>query len=468
MSNMSDPTQWDEVNRLRVPPHSIEAESSVLGGLLLDNRAWDCMGDVVVDGDFYRHEHKLVYVAIGTLINASKPADVVTVHEQLQNLGKADEIGGLAYLNSLAQYVPSASNIRRYAEIVRERSILRKLISASDEIITSAFNPQGDSVDSILDSAAQRVMSIQVDSPRDEWVGAVEGMVEHTEVLEDRAEGKVRSWPTGLSALDDYLEGGLRPGALVVIGARPSHGKTALGMTIGLHMAAERAVALLSMEMPHRDVRDRMTALLGRVSLSSVIRPNNHGGLDWSRVTDGVDRAKTLRYFVSDQSGLNINQVRSKARSLKRRHGLDVLTVDYLGLMAGLDGKQSRAYQIEEITKGLKALAKELDIVVIALAQLNREIEKRANRRPMLSDFRDSGSIEQDADIVLGLHREAVDKPNLDGEWKSYAELAVLKNRQGRTGSVGLHYEGQQTRFSGWGGAPPFRTTMKRSGGFDE
>ena len=453
-----------DVAQLRVPPHSIEAESSVLGGLLLDNGAWDRCGDLLVDSDFYRHEHKLIYAAIGTLVNASKPADVVTVFEHLQRAGKADDAGGLLYLNQLAQYVPSASNIRRYAELVRERSILRKLISVSDEIATSAFDPQGNSVDSILDCAAQRVMSIQLDSPRDEWVSAVEAMVEHTAVLEDRAEGKVRSWPTGVAALDDYLEGGLRPGALVVIGARPSHGKTALGMTIGLHMAAERAVALLSMEMPHRDVRDRMTAMLGRVSLSSVIRPNRGDGLDWSRVTDVVDRAKSLRYFASDQSGLNINQVRSKARSLKRHHGLDVLTVDYLGLMAGLDSKQSRAYQIEEITKGLKALAKELDIVVIALAQLNREIEKRVNRRPMLSDFRDSGSIEQDADIVLGLHREAIDKPDLNGEWKTYAELAVLKNRQGCTGTVGLHYDGQQTRFSGWRGPAPTRNAHAKGG----
>lgn len=451
----------NDVAQLRVPPQSIEAETSLLGCLLLDNSALDRIGDLAADA-FYRHENRVVFETISSLAAASRPADVVTVFEMLEQSGKTADVGGILYLNELAQCVSSAANVRRYAEIIRERSVLRKLITAADEIATSAFNPQGSSSEALLDSAAQKVMSIQAETPRDEWVSAYDGMVQHTEVLEARAEGRVKSWPTGLSDLDEYLEGGFRPGALVVIGARPSHGKTALGMSIGLHMAADHPTALLSMEMPHRDVRDRMTAMLGRVPLSAVIRPNKGSGLEWDRVLDGAEKAKGLRYFVSDQSGLNINQVRSKARALKRRHGLDVLTVDYLGLMAGLDSKQSRAYQIEEITKGLKSLAKELDIVVLALAQLNREIEKRANRRPMLSDFRDSGSIEQDADVVFGLHREAVDKPELEGDWKAYAELVVLKNRQGRIGTVNLYYEGQQTRFSSWGGPVPSKSSSSK------
>jgi replicative DNA helicase len=437
---------------------SLEAEASLIGGMLLDNSAFDRVSDVLRPEHFASERHREVFVELARQLAGGHAADVVTVF---------DGLGGrvtLIELNELAQYVPSSANTRRHATLVVERWQARQLAAVSAEVFELARDNKRPIAERV-EQAQGQLAKLLDDAPRDEWVSAHDGMVQHTQVLEDRAAGTIRSWPTGLSDLDEYLEGGLRPGSLVIVGARPSMGKTALGMSIGLHMATDYAVALMSMEMPHRDVRDRMTAMLGRVSLSSVIRPNKGDGLDWGRVLDGAERARSLNFHVTDQSGLTINQVKAKARNLKRLQGLNVLIVDYIGLMAGLDAKQSRAYQIEEITKGLKALAKELDIAVLALAQLNRKIEERVKRRPMLSDFRDSGSIEQDADIVLGLHREAVDKPDVTGEWASFAELVVLKNRQGRTGTVGLYYEGPQTRFTSWAGPPPSKVVIKKTEG---
>lgn len=437
-------------------PASHECETAIVGALLLDNSAFDRISDRLQPEHFFSHDCRVVFAEIAHQLGAGKPADVLTVGRALEG-----EIS-LQQLNDMATFVPSNANLRRHAQIVIDMARSRALMSAADEISGLAFDKERD-IDERLEAAQSTLAKLQQDTPRDEWVPAYDGMIQHTTLLEQRASGAIKSWGTGLADLDNMLEGGLRPGALVVIGARPSHGKSALGMSIGLHMASDYSVALMSMEMPHRDIRDRMTAMLGRVPLSSVIRPNAGAGLEWDRVIEGTESAKRLNFYVTDQPGLNINQVRAKARGLKRQHGLNVLIVDYLGLMRGLDSKQPRAYQIEEITKGMKELAKDLDIVVIALSQLNREIEKRVNRRPMLSDFRDSGSIEQDADIVLGLHREAVDKPDLDGEWNNYAELHVLKNRQGRIGKVGLYYEGEQVRFTGWGGPPPQRATMTRT-----
>lgn len=453
----------ESIPALRVPPHSIEAESGVLGSLLLDNAAWDRVGDLLTAADFYRHENRLVYATVEELINAAKPADVITVHERLQARGQDDEAGGLMYLNGLTHSVSTAAHARRYAEIVRERSMRRRLIAAADDIAAKAFDPIDMPADTLIDEATRRIMALSADAPGDDWIDAQTGAMAHIEVLEARLDGSVKSWQTGLTDFDDMLDGGLRPGALVAIGARPGHGKTSLGMSIGLHMAVDYKVALMSMEMPHRDVRDRMISMTARVPLSSVIRPAHDGGLDWSRVTEGVETISRLSFFVSDQSGLTINQLRVKARKLKKSRGLDVLIVDYIGLMNGTDPKLPRTYQIEEITKGLKGLAKELNIVVLALAQLNRNIEQRANRRPMLSDFRDSGSIEQDADVVIGLHREFVDNPDIEPAYRDYADLSILKNRQGRTGKMGLHYDGPTVKFSGWGGPPPTQTKPKRT-----
>jgi replicative DNA helicase len=467
LSDLSQPPVWpDEVAQLRVPPHSIESESSVLGALLLDNRGWQAVADVLAADDFYRHEHRLIFTATAALLNGNKPADVFTVLDALEKTGGATEAGGMGYLNSLAQCVAGASNIRHHAGIVRERAILRKLIAASDGIATSAFNTDGRPVEAVLEEAERAIFAIrQADAPRDEWIGAYEGMLAHSALLERRNAGELSAWPTGLADLDDYLEGGLRPGELVIVGARPSMGKTALGLTIGVHMAASRPVAMLSMEMSHMEVNDRLTAMLGNVSMSAVKRPNRGEGLEWSRVLEGVEKAKQLRLRVSDQGGLTINQVRSKARNAKRAHGLDVLIVDYIGLMTGLDQKANRNAQLGEISRGLKNLAKELQVCVLCLAQLNRKAEERPDQMPQMSDLRDSGEIEQDADVILFIKRPIMANPELGLEWKYYAKVSVAKNRQGRCGYLNLSYVGEQTRFSGWAGEAPMKQSVAKQRG---
>lgn len=445
-----------EVAQLRVPPHSTEAESSVLGGLLLDNAAWDRVGDLLAEGDFYRHENRLIFAAIGQLMNASREADVMTVYDRLQGLGKADEVGGLAYINSLAQYVPNAGNIRRYAEIVRERSVLRKLISASDEIATTAFSTQGRPVAEIVDQAEQKIFKISESNGRsiDDWQSVDEGGVTLMDKLQDDADGKTVAdfVSTGLTDLDARLDGGMRPGELIVIGARPSMGKSALALSIGIHVALneKKPVGMLSMEMPTKQVVSRAASLLSRVHLSSIKRGERLRDGDWSRLVEGVEKMRDLPLYISDQSGLNINQVRSKARAIKRKKGLRVLIVDYLGLMSGFDPKQLRVYQLEDITKGLKSLAKEMGITVLLLAQLNRKVEERIDQMPMLSDLRDSGSIEQDADVVLFVHRPHKAKPELGDEWKYYAKALVAKVRDGEPGNFDLMYIGENTRFCDW------------------
>lgn len=442
---------------------SIESESSVLGALLLDNGAWDRTSDRLTASDFYRNEHRVIFGAIAELMNSSKPADVITVFERLRSQGKAEEAGGLAYINELAQYIPSAANARRYAEVVRERSLSRQLMAVSNDVRDLAGDSSR-SFDDRVEQATAAIAKLLGDAPRDEWMPAYDGMATHLEVLESRAEGKTNAMPTGLRDLDEVLEGGARPGELIIVGARPSMGKTALAMTIGLSMAADYSVAMLSMEMPHVELRDRMTAMLGRVSLSAVKRPTRGAGLDWGRVVDGVEKAKTLNFYASDQGGLNINQVRSKARNIKRLHGLNVLLVDYIGLMSGTDTRQPRAYQLEEISRGLKTLAKELEIAVICLAQVNRKVEERADATPSLSDLRDSGAIEQDADVVMFVHRPIQAKPECGAQFENFAKLSVAKNRNGRCGVLSLFYQGDQTRFDSWSGSAPTAIGTSRRG----
>lgn len=427
---------------------SLEAEASVLSALLLDNAAFDRISDRLRAEHFTSETHREVFTEIARQLSAGEGCDVVTVFQ-----GMAGRVE-LAELNDLAQYVPSTANLNRYADIIVERHQSRRLAAVAEEIHTLAYDAHRDIAERV-EAAQGQLAKLVADAPRDEWVGAYEGMMHHAAVLEDRAEGRVRSWATGLCDLDEYVEGGFRPGGLYIIGARPSMGKTALAMTIGLHMARDYSVGMLSMEMPHRELRDRMTAMLGRVPLSSVIRPTKGDGLAWDRVLEGTEAAKLLNFRVSDQGGLNINQVRAKARNLKRMSGLDVLIVDYIGLMSGLDAKQPRAYQLEEISRGLKTLAKELDIAVLCLAQVNRKVEERADATPALSDLRDSGAIEQDADVVMFVHRPIQAKPDLGEEWAHFAKLSVAKNRQGRCGYLSLFYHGDQTRFDSWAGEPP-------------
>ena len=427
---------------------SLSAENSLIGGLLLNNSAFDRVNDRLKPEYFYSTTNRLIFKEIVRQLSAGKQCDVVTVAMAL------GEESSLQEINNLAQHSPSIGSMKRYADIVIERYKSRQLAEISSEIVDLATSHHL-SIDERVESAQAQLGKLMDDAPKDEWVSAYEGMINHIEVLENRAEGLIQSMSTGLEDLDNFLEGGLRPGSLVIVGARPSMGKTALAMTIAVSMAERHAVAMLSMEMPHSELRDRLTAMLGNVSLQSVIRPSRGDGLQWDRVVEGAERAKRLNFNVSDQGGLNINQVRSKARNLKRVHGLDVLVIDYIGLMNGLDAKQARAYQLEEISRGLKTLAKELSIAIVCLAQVNRKVEERVDATPALSDLRDSGAIEQDADIVIFVHRPIQAKPDLGDEWKYYAKVSVAKNRQGRCGYLNLSYMGEQTRFSGWAGNPP-------------
>jgi replicative DNA helicase len=460
-----------QVAQLRVPPHSIEAESSVLGGLLLDNNAFDRIGDLLTDSDFYRYEHRLVFAAIGQLIVSLRPADQVTVYEHLQKSGKAEEVGGLPYLNALAQFVPSAGNIRRYAQIVRERAILRRLVSASDEIATAAFNPGVRTVADIVDEAMRRVIDVSPDVAKDEWEDMDALVVQQLNDIQARCDaGDDRDpnfIPTGIRGLDDLLDGGMRGGQYIVIAARPSIGKSALADVIGRHVAINEGlpVAKFSMEMQNSENAQRAIAATGRIPLHALRRPKRMSDFDWSNLTKAVETLRHARFYSNQLGGLNINQVRAKARALKRKHGIRVWILDYLQLMSGTDPRVNRTGQLEEVSRGIKALAKELGDPIIALAQVKREVEERSDPMPGPADIKDCGSIEQDADIIIGMDRPAHRKPDLSAEWKHYAKAHLSKQRGGRTGYFHMLYEGQFTHFADWPEETPVPQNATRTKG---
>ena len=445
-------SQDQQIAQLRVPPHSIEAESSVLGGLLLDNTAWDRMGDLLSENDFYRHEHKLIFAAISTLINGSKPADVITVFEQLKNQGKAEGMGGLGYLNSLAQYVPSASNIRRYAEIVRERSILRKLVTASDEIATNAFNPQGRPVERILDEAEQKIFNIGEEGSRmkqgfQSMDTLVVDLMDRVQEMADNP-NDITGVPTGFYDLD-RMTSGLQAGDLVVLAARPSMGKTAFAINIAEHVALNEGlpVAVFSMEMGAAQLAVRVVGSIGRID-QGHLRTGKLSDEEWPRLTDAIERLRTVSLHIDETAGLTSSELRANARRLARKCGkLGLIVVDYLQLMTGSssgDG-ENRATELGEISRGLKMLAKELQCPVIALSQLNRGVEQRTDKRPMMSDLRESGAIEQDADIIMFIYRD--DYYNKDSKDPGVAEIIIGKQRNGPTGAVRLTFLKPLTRF---------------------
>jgi replicative DNA helicase len=442
----------EEVARLRVPPHSIEAEQSVLGGLLIDNGAWDRAADLLRDADFYRWEHRLIYAAIGALVGASKPADVITVYEQLQMLGKADDCGGLAYLNALAQSVPSAANLRRYAEIVRERAILRQLIGASDEIATSAFNPQGRAVSTILDEAESRIFKIGEEGSRtrhgfqsiDKLVVQLIDRV--TELAENGAED-VTGVRTGFYELDRKTAG-LQPGDLIVLAARPSMGKTAFALNIAEHVAVHEGlpVVVFSMEMGASQLALRLVGSLGRID-QQHLRTGALRDDEWTRLTEAVDKLGKASIFIDETAALNSAELRARARRQARQCGkLGLIVVDYLQLMSGSSGSdENRATELGEISRGLKALAKELQCPVIALSQLNRSVETRNDKRPLMSDLRESGAIEQDADVIMFIYRD--DYYHKDSKEPGVAEIIIGKQRNGPTGDIKLTFLKPLTRF---------------------
>ena len=446
-----------QLAQLRIPPHSLEAESSVIGGLLLDNTAWDKIGDVLIDADFYRYEHRLVFASVSSLINTSRAADVITVFEHLQTLGKADEIGGLAYLNSLAQYVPSSANIRRYAEIVRERSILRKLISVSDEIATSAMSTKGKPVPLILDEAEQKIFNIGEEGQR--MRQGFQSMGNLVVQLLDRVEemsqnpNDITGVPTGFFDLD-RMTSGMQAGDLIVLAARPSMGKTALAINIAENVALKEGlpVAVFSMEMGASQLAIRIVGSIGRID-QTRLRTGKLLDEEWPRLTEAVERLRNVSLSIDETPGLTPSELRANARRLARSCGkLGLVVVDYLQLMTGSSGGDgdNRATELGEISRGLKMLAKELQCPVIALSQLNRGVEQRTDKRPMMSDLRESGAIEQDADVIMFIYRD--DYYNKDSKEPGVAEIIIGKQRNGPTGTVKLTFLKPITKFESYAG----------------
>jgi replicative DNA helicase len=443
----------NDVAKLRLPPHSIEAEQSVLGGLLLENGAWDKAGDLLKDSDFYRFEHRLIYAAIGTLVQSSKPADVITVFERLQSLGRAEECGGLSYLNALAQSVPTASNMRRYAEIVRERSVLRQLVATSDEIATSAFNPQGRAVSQILDEAEAKIFRIGEEGSRSRqgfqsMDSLVVSLIDRVNELHENGAEEVTGVRTGYFDLD-RMTAGFQPGDLIILAARPSMGKTALALNIAENVAVNEGlpVVVFSMEMGASQLALRMVGSLGRID-QQHLRTGALREDEWSRLSEAVEKLGKVSLYIDESAALTPSEVRARARRQARQCGqLGMVVVDYLQLMSGSGGgEENRATVIGEISRGLKSLAKELKCPVVALSQLNRSVETRTDKRPLMSDLRESGAIEQDADVIMFIYRDEYYTKDACKE-PGVAEIIIGKQRNGPTGTVKLAFLKPLTKF---------------------
>jgi len=451
---------------------SDEAEQSVLGALLIDANAIERVDALKAD-HFYREDHRRIYAAIQRLSLANKPFDLMALFAELEESGEVGRCGGFAYIAELADNTPSAANVRRHCEIVIERATLRTLRAIGDEIATAAVEP-GKSAAEKVDAAQAKVMSLTDRVSRKfEPVTIKDAMRRHLSRIDDRREGRV---PTGLSTgfpdLDKRMNGGLHPGQLIILAARPGVGKSAFAMQVALHFALnDRPALFCSQEMPESDLMDRITSLHARVPLGRVIRANEMTSDDYDRLTALAPQLRNTPLMLDEQPSLTLIAVRNKVRKAARQLGrLGLLVVDYLQLMVSEESGQSRNAEIEQISRGLKQLAKEFAMPVIALSQLSRKCEERPNRRPLASDLRDSGAIEQDADAIFTLYRDEIYNP--DSAYKGLAELGIIKNRQGPTGGfVGLAYQGEYTRFDSlfgdWPQPQPQKQGRKR-GGFDD
>jgi len=444
----------DSLDSLKLPPHSIEAEQSVLGGLLLENEALDKIADILSPTDFYRHDHRLIYEHIGNLIERNKPADIVTVAESLENSAALSSIGGIAYLGALAQNTPTAANIRRYAEIVHERAVMRKLVEVGSNIAESAYNPQGRDAQQLLDEAEARIFQIAEGGKRSsqgflDMKFILPKVADRIDYLYQREnQGDVTGVPTGFADLDERTSG-LQPGDLIIVAGRPSMGKTAFSLNIAENVALDTKlpVAVFSMEMAATQLATRMIGSVGRLDQHRM-RNGNLDDEDWVRLATALGRLNDAPVFIDEGAGLSSFDVRARARRLHRQCGkLGLIVVDYLQLMTAPAGRQgeNRATEISEISRSLKALAKELDVPVVALSQLNRGLEQRTDKRPVMSDLRESGAIEQDADLILFIYRDEVYNP--DSQDKGTAEIIIAKQRNGPIGRVRLTFIGQHTRF---------------------
>ena len=443
-----------ETTALKIPPHSIEAEQAVLGGVFLDEEAWDKVAQLIREEDFYRKDHRIIFRAISNLCNEGKPCDIVTVSEWLESHQLLDDSGGMQNLAALAENTPSASNIVAYADIVRKRSVLRQLISATSSINNTIFNAEGKSSEQILETAEQIVFEIaeQEDRGRKGYQNIsvyTDKVMEIMQVLAE-SKGAITGIPTGYHDLDS-LTAGFQPSDLIIIAGRPAMGKTALAVNIAENAAIKdkRSVAIFSMEMSGEQLVMRMMCSLTNINQNKV-KQGKLDGDDWERFRSTFGMLQETKIYIDDTPALSPAELRARCRRMSREHGLDLVVLDYLQLMQVPGSKENRNAEISESSRSLKAMAKELNIPVIALSQLNRSVDARTNKRPAMSDLRDSGSLEQDADVVIFIYREAEYEEHKDTADPGMAEILLRKQRNGPTGTVKLAWRGEYTRFDNY------------------
>ncbi|MEK9771868.1 MAG: replicative DNA helicase [Nitrosomonadales bacterium] len=443
----------DIVQKLKLPPHSIEAEQSLLGGLIIDNQSLDKIGDLVFTDDFYRQDHRIIFKHILTLIEKNQPADIVTIGESLDQNNELNTVGGLEYLGILAESTPTSANIRGYAQIVRERSIMRKLVEVGTDIVDSAFSPQGKDAQQLLDESEAKIFHIAEAGKKDK-TGFADIKILLPEVAKridelyklDNTSG-ITGVPTGYKDLD-MMTSGLQPGDLIIIAGRPSMGKTSLALNMCEHVSVDNGLptAIFSMEMGSTQLVSRLIGSVGKLNQHKM-RTGQLEDEDWEKLSDALGQLNEAPIFIDEGSALNPYEVRARARRLNKQCGkLGLIVIDYLQLMASANsGSENRATEISEISRSLKSLAKELNVPVIALSQLNRSVEQRPDKRPVMSDLRESGAIEQDADVIMFIYRDEVYNP--DSPDKGIAEVIVGKQRNGPVGRVKLTFLGEYTKF---------------------
>ena len=455
VSSIPDPDDYySETDRLNLPPQSVQAEQALLGGLMLDKSAWDRVADRVTESDFYRPDHRLIFGAIRSLSERNQPCDAVTLSEYLESHGDLDTAGGLGYLGSLVKDTPSAANVADYAQIIRERALLRGLIQAGNEIAASAHHSEGKAIHELVDEAERKVFEIAEQGQR-----RGSGFVQLREVLGEtldqiderhRNQNAVTGLATGFTRFDE-MTAGLQKGDLIIIAGRPSMGKTTLALNIAENAAMDPtkklSTAVFSMEMGTEQLAMRMISSLGRVN-QAHLRNGRFSDEDWPRITGAFQQMQDAKMFIDDTPAMSPTEIRARARRLKRQHGLDLIVIDYLQLMQVAGNTENRATEISEISRSLKALARELEVPVIALSQLNRSVEQRPDKKPIMSDLRESGAIEQDADVIVFIYRDEVyDK---DSPRVGMADINVAKQRNGPTGEFALTFLGQFTKFENY------------------
>ena len=442
-------TQQNTLDVLKVLPHSNEAEQAVLGGLMLDNEAWDKIVGTVVEADFYRPEHRTIFNAIAALAEEGKPFDVLTLSEELKSRNQLQEIGDTVYLYEMEKNTPSAANISAYAEVVRERSVLRQLLSVANNIADTAFNPQGRSVSELLDNAERHVFAIAEQGMQDNGPESIQTLLSKAVDRIDtlfQSKNAITGLSTGFTKFDE-MTSGLQEGELIIVAGRPSMGKTMLGVNMVEYAAinANLPVLVFSLEMPGEAIAMRMISSLARINQQNL-RTGRLTDDDWHRIRNPIGMLAEAKLFIDDTAAISPSEMRARARRIAREHGqLGLIMVDYLQLMTIPGSNENRTNEVSEISRSLKALAKEMNCPVIALSQLSRALEQRSDRRPTMSDLRESGAIEQDADLIAFIYRDEVYNP--DSPQKGTAEVIIGKQRNGPIGMVRLTFRGEFTRF---------------------